>query len=134
VGVWIHQWKACKKRDLTSFFSFSAATRHWIDAEILTRFLKKKTLGNVSVKIFKNKTLGNVSVKTFNKKSSWELFLLSRSSRKKILGHVSSVKIFKKKNSWECFFCQDLQEEKLMGMFLLSRSPRRKPLGKCFCV
>jgi hypothetical protein len=114
VGVWTHQWKACKRRDLTSFFSFSAATRHWVDAEILIRFFKKKTLANVSVKIFKNKTLGNVSVKTFNKKNSWELFLLSRSSRR---------------NSWECFFCQDLQEEKLMGMFLLSRSPRRKLLG-----
>jgi hypothetical protein len=102
MGVWIHQWKACERSNLTSFSSFSDAV-HWVDAEILSRFFKKKTLGNVSVKIFKNKTLANVS-----------------------------VKIFKKKNSWECSFRQDLQEENLLRMFLLSRSPRRKTLRKCF--
>ncbi len=102
MGVWIHQWKACERSNLTSFSSFSDAV-HWVDAEILSRFFKKKILGSVSVKTFKNKTLANVS-----------------------------VKIFKKKNSWECSFRQDLQEENLLGMFLLSRSPRRKTLRKCF--
>jgi hypothetical protein len=102
MGVWIHQWKACERSNLTSFASFSDAV-HWVDAEIVSRFFKKKTLGNVFVKIFKNKTLANVS-----------------------------VKIFKKKNNWEYSFRQDLQEENLLGMFLLSRSPRRKTLTKCF--
>jgi hypothetical protein len=98
MGVWIHQWKACERSNLTSFPSFSDAV-HWVDAEIVSRFFKKKTLGNVFVKIFKNKTLANVSVKIFKKKK---------------IGNITSVKIFKKKTSWECFFCQDLQEEKLL--------------------
>jgi hypothetical protein len=100
MGVWIHKWKACERSNLISFSSFSDAV-HWVDAKILSRFFKKKTLGSVFVKIFKNKTLANVS-----------------------------VKIFKKKNSWECSFRQDLREENLLGMFLLSKSPRRKTLRK----